>query len=251
MKHGLIPPSLHFERPNPAINFASSPFYVADRLLEWNVDAGPRRAGVSSFGIGGTNSHVVLEEAPAAAPSGASRPSSLLVWSARSESALEAATANLADHLRGHETDRLADIAYTLSVGRTAYNHRRCLVCQGHADAIDALGAARGPRLMTAVQEQRDRKVVMMFSGQGTQHVGMGFELYRDEPEFRQQLDRCAELLEPELSRDLRDILYPGRRQRGRAQTSCSIPPLPSPLCSRSSTPSPSSGLRGACARQR
>jgi len=121
LKHQVLPPSLHFEQPNPQIDFANSPFYVNTTLSEWKTNG----AGVSSFGIGGTNAHVILEEAPTPEPSGQSRPWQLLVLSAKTASALESATANLAKYLAQHPDINLADVAYTLSKGRQAFNQRR------------------------------------------------------------------------------------------------------------------------------
>ncbi|HEY0739356.1 MAG TPA: amino acid adenylation domain-containing protein, partial [Herpetosiphonaceae bacterium] len=128
LKHRQIPPSLHFESPNPQIDFARSPFYVNTTLRDWTGDTTPRRAGVSSFGIGGTNAHVVLEEAPTVERSPAIDSPQLLVLSARSDTALDAATANLATHLHQSTSCDLADVAYTLQAGRRLFDHRRALL---------------------------------------------------------------------------------------------------------------------------
>jgi acyl transferase domain-containing protein len=138
LEHRQIPPSLHFERPNPRIDFANSPVYVNDSLREW-TGPGPRRAGVSSFGFGGTNAHVVLEEAPAVALTSSSRPWHLLVLSAKTGPALEQATRNLAAWLRERSEVDLGDVAYTLLVGRQAFSRRRFVVARDAADAVDAL----------------------------------------------------------------------------------------------------------------
>jgi phthiocerol/phenolphthiocerol synthesis type-I polyketide synthase E len=212
LQHREIPPSLHFTQPNPAIDFAAGPFYVNARLAEWKEDPGtPRRAAVSSFGVGGTNAHVILEEAPAAAPPAASRPVQLLLLSARSAPALEAATDLLADALRRRPELCLADAAYTLSAGRAVFRHRRAVVCRGRDEAVARL-ASRDPAAVTsAVDEEdpRDRPVVFLFPGQGSQHAGMARGLYAAEPVFRRELDRCAELLAPHLGLDLRQVLCP------------------------------------------
>ena len=125
LEHKLLPPSVHFEQPNPRIDFASSPFFVNTELTSWTTNGGPRRAGISSFGIGGTNAHVILEEAPPQQPSGKDRQSQLLVLSAKTESALNAAAANLAEYLKSHADVNLADVAYTLQVGRRGFAYRR------------------------------------------------------------------------------------------------------------------------------
>jgi acyl transferase domain-containing protein/acyl carrier protein len=212
LEHKLIPPSLHFERPNPKIDFANTPFYVSDRLSPWEAEF-PRRAGVSSLGIGGTNAHVILQEAPAVEASGESRPWQLLLLSARTDSALEAATTNLAQHLAQHPDLNLADVAFTLQVGRKSFEHRRMLVCENVREGINALETLDAERIFTAFHKSGDRPVAFMFPGGGAQYVDMGRDLYRVEPTFRQQADRCFELLEPRLGPGLRDLLYPPAEQ--------------------------------------
>jgi phthiocerol/phenolphthiocerol synthesis type-I polyketide synthase E len=209
LKHKMIPPILHFEKANPEIDFPNSPFYVNTQLLEWKTDDIPRRAGVSSFGIGGTNAHVIMEEAPHVEVSGKSRPRKLLLLSAKTSSALETATANLVDHLKHHPDLNLADVAYTLQSGRKVFNHRRMVVCQDYDDAVNSLETLEPNLVLTSFQEPIDRDVVFIFSGQGSQYVNMGLELYKTEPVFREQVDRCSEILQPHLGLDLRDILYP------------------------------------------
>jgi amino acid adenylation domain-containing protein/non-ribosomal peptide synthase protein (TIGR01720 family) len=210
LRHRQIPPSLHFERPNPRIDFESSPFYVSSKLSDWEAPGGiPRRAAVSSFGIGGTNAHLVLEEAPPRESSEESAPHQLLLLSAKTEAALERATANLSRHLKEHPEANLADVAYTLQVGRRSFEHRRMLVCRDAEDAVRALEAGDDRRVLTSTVRAAHRPVVFMFPGQGTQYVRMGLGLYRSEPAFREEVDRCAELLAPHLGFDLRGLLYP------------------------------------------
>ncbi|HEX6287629.1 MAG TPA: beta-ketoacyl synthase N-terminal-like domain-containing protein [Herpetosiphonaceae bacterium] len=213
LKHGQIPPSLHFTQPNPQIDFASSPFYVNTSLRDWATGKTPRRAGVSSFGIGGTNAHVVLEEAPVADAAPTTRPWHLLVLSARSGTALDSATASLAAHLRRHPDADLADVTYTLQVGRRSFDHRRVLVCRDRADAIAALEPCDPQRVLSDVCSTADRPVAMMFPGQGAQYVGMGRELYEHEPVFRASVDHCCDLLIHDLGLDLRSVLYPADEQ--------------------------------------
>ena len=206
LRHRLIPPSLHFAQPNPEINFADSPFRVNTELAEW-TNGHPCRAGVSSFGIGGTNAHLILEEAPPIEPSGESRPSQLIVLSAKTSTALDRTCANLARHLEQHPDIHLADVAYTLGSGRKRFNYRRALVCRTVDDATLSLRTLNPERVDS--QESQDRSVVFMFSGQGSQYVNMASELYRFEPTFREQVDIASEILEPHLDLDLRQLLYP------------------------------------------
>jgi amino acid adenylation domain-containing protein len=199
LEHRQIPPSLHYETPNPAIDFAGSPVYVNRTLAEWRSD-GPRRAGVSSFGIGGTNAHAVLEEAPAAKTFLSSRPWHLLVLSARTEAALEAATQNLAEHFRGlrglrsQPDHNLADVAWTLQTGRKAFRHRRAVVCRETHDAAEALESLDPARVWTG-EAGEERTVAFLLSGQGSQYPGMGREIYDTEPVFRNEIDRCSEIV--------------------------------------------------------
>lgn len=215
LKHKLIPPSLHFERPNPQIGFANSPFYVNYTLAEWKTNGPPRRAGVSSFGIGGTNAHVVLEEAPAVEISSPSRPWQLLVLSAKTSLALEAATENLVDHLQQHPDQNLANVAYTLQVGRRVFDHRRTVVCQDMQGAIAALQDPK--RVLTSLRETGDpiseRPTAFLLTGLGSHYINMGRELYQVEPTFREQVDCCCTFLKPLLGLDLRDVLYPSKNQ--------------------------------------
>jgi acyl transferase domain-containing protein/acyl carrier protein len=213
LKHKQIPPSLHFIEPNPKIDFADNPFYVNTRLSEWNANGHPRRAGVSSFGIGGTNAHAILEEPPPREQSTASRPRQLLVLSAKTATALDAMTSNLADHLRQNPDINLADVAYTLHVGRRAFSHRRTLVCHDLDQAVKLLETCDPQRVFTSFSETRDRPIVFMFSGQGSQYVNMGLGLYESELTFRKQVDWCAQMLRPEIGLDLREVLYPGNEE--------------------------------------
>ena len=209
LKHRQIPPSLHYEQPNPAIDVASSPFYVNTWLADWPTDGDtPRRAGVSSFGIGGTNAHVVLEEAPEPHSGGPSRPWQLLLLSARTPAALEEATDRMAEFLTRHPKTRLADACYTLQVGRRPFLYRRALVCATPEEAAAVLLERDPERLATRRAAER-RPVVFLFPGQGAQHPGMGRDLYASESVFRRALDECAETLAPRLGCDLRTLLYP------------------------------------------
>jgi phthiocerol/phenolphthiocerol synthesis type-I polyketide synthase E len=209
LAHEELPPSLHFTRPNPEIDFAATPFFVQDRLAPWPRRGAPRRAGVSSFGIGGTNVHLVLEEAPPAPAAAPSRRWQLLVLSARTDGALAAAADRLAAHLEHHPELPLADVAHTLRVGRRPFERRLAVLAGGREEAIAAL-AQRDPRRVTSGAAPAGggaRPVAFLFPGQGAQHPGMGAELYAAEEVFRREVDRCAELLAGRLGLDLCTVL--------------------------------------------
>jgi phthiocerol/phenolphthiocerol synthesis type-I polyketide synthase E len=209
LKHTTLPPSLHFQQPNPQIDFANSPFSVNASLTAWNAGPTPRRAGVSSFGVGGTNAHMVLEEAPVMPPAGPSRPWQLLLLSAKTDTALERATDRLVDHLKQHPDLSLADIAYTLQIGRKAFRQRRMLVCRDLDDAVTALAGRDPERVLTSVQETCGRPIAFMFPGLGDHYIAMALELYQTEVVFRAAIDRSVELLKPLLDVDIRDVLHP------------------------------------------
>ncbi|HSU81916.1 MAG TPA: type I polyketide synthase, partial [Thermoanaerobaculia bacterium] len=213
LEHREIPPSLHFETPNPRIDFASSPFYVNTRLADWPAADEPRRAGVSSFGLGGTNAHVVLEEAPPPAPTGPAAAWQLLVLSARTETALDAATGRLAEWLEGHPEAELADVAHTLQVGRREFSWRRTLVCRDAAEARQALASRDPGALRTAWTESGGRApVAFLLPGVGDHYPGMARGLYDGEPVFRRELDRCLDLLQERSGEDLREVIFAGDR---------------------------------------
>ena len=209
LKHGLIPPSLHYRRPNPEIDFESSPFYVNAELSKWKQGDTPRRAGVSSFGIGGSNAHVVLEEAPTIDVTPQREFPLLLLLSARSKTALESTTERLADHLRTHTELDLADVCYTQQVGRQRFRHRRFAVARTVAEAAEALTTRDPARVFDAVHGSPGRGVAFMFPGQGAQHPRMMAGVYEHAPAFRDHLDACCTRLKPHLGFDLRDVLYP------------------------------------------
>jgi acyl transferase domain-containing protein len=222
LEHGEIPPVVHFTAPNPRIDFAASPFYVADRLVPWNPDGHPRRAGVSSFGIGGTNAHLVLEEAPAPAPSGPARPWQLIALSARTGAAADAAVARLAGHLQDHPGLPLADVAYTLREGRRVFPHRRIALVREGEDAAAILRGAVPERVARGVAGEKP-SVAFLFAGLGDHYPNMARGLYESEPVFRAEVDRCAEILRPLLDVDLREALFPGDAPSDAAPSSQAI----------------------------
>lgn len=204
LQHAEIPPLVHFQEPNPDIDFEASPFRIPRSLEEWKQSDHPRRAGVSSFGFGGTNAHVVLEEAPPPTASPSRRSHALLLLSARTRTALETSAANLAAHLRQHPEHDLFDVAFTLQVGRAAFRHRAFLVAEDRTQAAAALESAEHPGLVSAECVAGDRPIVFLLPGQGAQYAGMARELYETEPSFRTEVDHCCETLAPHLGVDLR-----------------------------------------------
>ena len=209
LKNRQIPPSLFFERPNPACEFESSPFFVNTTLREWTANGAPRRAGVSALGAGGTNAHVILEEAPNAGPSDEpARPQQLLVVSAKTPTALDAATANLARFLRDSDAP-LADVAHTLQVGRQAFAHRRAIAAVDAAEAAELLESNDPKRVATQQAGEEAPAVAFMFAGGGAQHATMGAHLYAVEPVYRAEIDRCFAFMKAEYGVDLAPLVFP------------------------------------------
>jgi amino acid adenylation domain-containing protein len=213
VQHGQFPGTLNFKTPTARFDMANSPFRVTAVPAKWPSNGQPRRAGVSAFGVGGTNAHVVLEEAPATPPAVPSDPparaAQLLVLSARSQAALEAATANLIADLKSHPDRPLADVAFTLQTGRRAFDHRRTVTATTTAEAITALEASRNKPAPALKRNASEPRVCFMFPGQGAQHVNMGRDLYDSEPLFREAVDRCASILRRDHNLDLLSVLYP------------------------------------------
>ncbi len=217
LQNGEIPPSLHYSRPNPHIDFANSPFYVNTTLSPWPQAPHPRRAGVSSFGMGGTNAHVILEEAPPISSPEKSRSVQLLVLSAKTPTALETGVTNLADFLESKPDISLPDVAYSLSVGRHHFHHRIYGVCSERTGAIEALRGHPSLKMGETLQDSQGRPVMFMFTGQGAQYVNMGHGLYQEEQLFQWEVDRCCESLRGRLTLDLRSLLFPSKENEVQA----------------------------------
>lgn len=208
LENRQIPPSLHFDTPNPLIDFASGPFRVPTELEEWPDPGHPRRAAVSALGVGGTNAHVIVEEAPAAAPD--PRPAEaprrhLLSLSARTAGALRGQAEALARHLEVHPELRLDDVAHSLRRERPALRHRLAVAAATPAEAVAALRVPQPP--VGPVPDDPPR-VVFLLPGGGTQYVGMGAGLYRDDDVYRDAVDRCARILRPVMGGEVRTALF-------------------------------------------
>ncbi|NIM12055.1 MAG: acyltransferase domain-containing protein [Candidatus Aminicenantes bacterium] len=219
LKHRVIPPAVNFESPNPKIDLENSPFYLNKGLMEWKAGEFPLRAGVSSFGIGGTNAHVVLEEWPEDRRSDGQKADGhkpqLILLSAKTQFSLDENTHNLGEYLSKHPEVTLADAAYTLQVGRAVFSHRRMLVSRDRDEAIHALLSPGCENLRNYYTELEDKPVVFMFPGLGTQYVNMGLGLYQTEPVFREEMDRCFDILDSLVDDNVKEILYPAEPTPG------------------------------------
>jgi len=212
LRHGEIPPHLHLSSPSPHIPWGQYPFRVPTELTPWPSGAKPRRAGVSSFGFSGTNAHVIVEEAPREAPRvGAPAPGPQVVpLSARSAEALRALTERVADHLET-SADPLAEIAHTAGAGRSHFGFRLAAVGSSGAEIAQSLRqslAGNPPRSVVTGSKADRPRIAFLFTGQGSQYVGMGRALYRDQPVFRAALEACDQILRPRLGESLLDLLY-------------------------------------------
>lgn len=205
-----IPANIGFDKPNPSINFADSPFHVVQDNLAWpRVPGTPRMAGVSSFGVGGTNAHVILAEPPVTAASGASRSKQLFLLSAKSKASLDAMTDNLRQWMEDNAETSLADAAFTLQVGRRHFKHRRLIVGGSHQEVARAIADKDAALMGTRELTEAAPGVVFMFPGQGSQYVNMGRDLWESEPVFKKHFDKCIHLFSKELGTDLRAIIFP------------------------------------------
>ena len=217
VKTGEIPPTLHFKTPNPKIDFANSPFFVPTELTKWSGPT-PRRAGCSAFGIGGTNTEIIIEEPPAPIVDPSSRSMHAAIISAKNPTALDAASTRLAAHLRAHPEENIADICYTLTTGRTLYPYARVVVCADGASAAEALESGDPSVVVDGTRNVATQPVTFLFSGQGSQHIFMGRELYSEEPVFRMEIDRCAKLLKKYINMDIRKLLFPQPKKESEAE---------------------------------
>ncbi len=231
LEHRKLPPSLHYQAPNPQADLSNSPFFVNASLRPWSVAPGKVRiAGVTSLGAGGTNAHLVLEEAPPR-PSQTRRDAGpqLLLLSSRSGAALDVATRNLANHLRSHSGQPLDEVAFTLMAGREAFEVRRSLVASDANSAAALLEAQDPQRVFTGKAVREPISTVFLFPGGGAQYAGMGAELYAKEPIFRDAVDACLSVVQPRLNVDLRRLMFPSPDQVAEADKQLEAPSLALP----------------------
>ena len=211
LKNKKLPASINVTEPNPMIDFPNTPFYVNLTAKDWERGETPRRAGVSSFGIGGTNAHIILEEAPGIEKNisnTSKQQNHLLLLSARTDSALENTKNRFVEFLKRNPSVDMGDVANTLSLGRKAFDRRLAFVCNGAEDAREALETFNPRRMIMHTRQSGEKSAVFMFPGIGEHYVNMAVGLYRTEPVFRKHVDNCCELLKPLLGRDLREILF-------------------------------------------
>ena len=211
LTHRQIPPSLHFSKANPEIDLANTPFYVNNRLRDWD-SVGPLRAGVMSTGMGGTNAHLVLEEAPQQSESVDRNPPYLLLLSAKSATALDQTTSRLREFLSCNRSVNMGDVAYSLRNGRKEFPNRRYLICTDRDDAIKTLGQADSQKLVCPTSDESRHPLVLLLPGIGDHYVGMAYDLYETHTFFRKEVDRCADLLKLHIGIDIREVIYPRSR---------------------------------------
>lgn len=203
-----LPATIHFESPNPKIDFNNTPFAVAARAAKWPRSPRPRLAGVSSFGVGGTNAHVVLEEAPLLGASDPAVGPQLLLLSAKTQAALDAMAHELASHLTADPTINLADVAHTLTVGRSRFAYRLCAVGETPAQSAEALVSADDARRSTRVLGSEVLPLIWMFPGQGSQYSGMGSGAYASDEAFRDAFDASLSAMSQTLDFDLKARMF-------------------------------------------
>ena len=209
MNNKLLPASLGFDKPNPAIDFENSPFFVNAKLRQWDSDV-PLKAGVSSFGVGGTNVHIILEEYPIQKKlSSSSRPVQLLMWSAKSTTSLKGYATELGKFIESQPNVPLADIAYSLNKTRDTFAHRSFLLSSNASVASQELLLNEKNTIKTSELNVAPNEIVFLFPGQGSQFSQMGINLYKSEKVYKDAVDSCADLLLEKLKVDIREILYP------------------------------------------
>lgn len=215
VRHGVIPPTLHFEQPNPELGLSETPFRISADRIDWTDSERPRIAGVSSFGFGGTNAHVIVADPRGYVPvdveerdDAVGRPI-LLPLSARTASGRDRYLADMGGYLASNPDTDIREAAYTLQEGRAAFSHRAVVVARSTEDAAAAMESGSSRHLVKGLAGTASPRVMFMFPGQGTQYPGMGRALYEQEGVFRETIDHAAGILTPVLGMDLRSLLYP------------------------------------------
>ncbi|QQS35340.1 MAG: aminotransferase class III-fold pyridoxal phosphate-dependent enzyme [Ignavibacteriales bacterium] len=222
LKNKKIPPSLNYEEPNPEIDFEDSPFFVSTKLSEWKSES-VLRAGIMSTGMGGTNAHVIIEEAPQQIKKDSSESPKIFLLSAKSDAALNDYTSSIKSYLN-HPEINLDDTAYTLQIGRKNFNHRRFFIGKNKEELLNILSDEKSKQVFSdKVQSSAKRPIVFMFPGIGDHYVGMGFDLYHNSEIFKSEVDKCADILKKYLDIDIREIIYPKDFKRESSDSSKGI----------------------------
>ena len=209
LSHKQIPPTVHFETFNPDLQMENSPFWVNTETIPFEGKEGPRRAGVTALGLGGTNAHVILEEAPPSeVKERIQKRSRVFALSAKSNDSLVRAHEKLADYLANHPDENLDDVGYTLADRRTAFPIRSAVVSTDTDETIRRLRQTAASIKKLKKPKSTERTTVFVFPGQGVQYAGMGADLYRKEPVFKEIVDYCADHLKPILGMDIRDVIF-------------------------------------------
>lgn len=210
LKNAEIPPTLGFEKPNPSIDFASSPFVVASQLTSWPDTDGPRRAAVNSLGVGGTNAHIVLEQAPDVTPVDdiSNDEPAILLFSAKHRKALDGATKRLGTAFATNSGLRTVDAAFTLHQGRVQFEHRRVAVVRDRADAVAVLSGDNPKRMFTHSAIENPVGAVFLLPGGGAQHVGMARRLFEEDARFRSFVEEGFSYLEPAIADEIRAVWF-------------------------------------------
>ncbi|MGD1700259.1 SDR family NAD(P)-dependent oxidoreductase [Dapis sp. BLCC M229] len=220
LQHQEIPPHLHFKQPNPLLDWDRLPIKIPTSLIPWSCEGKPRLAGISSFSMGGTNAHIILEEAPSIVTTQnvVERPIHLLTLSAKTEKALDELVSSYQSYLETNPELVLADVCYIASTGRAHFNHRLGVIASETKELIEKLLGWKTQAELVGVFSGKANseapKIAFLFTGQGSQYVNMGRRLYEQAPTFRQALDQCNEILQPYLEVPLLEVIYPKDAQK-------------------------------------
>lgn len=209
LHHKQIPPTVHYNSPNRHIDFSKSPFFVNDHLRSWTSDK-KRIAGVSSFGVGGTNVHIVIEEAEQASiTSGPGRPVQLFCWSAKEQTSLDLFGTKLFRYVSDHKQVNLADVSFTLNTTRRDFDLRRFCIAANEAEFTKQFEEQSWSKNTRKIRSNQSARVVFMFPGQGAQYLDMGKDLYASEEVFRQAMDEVSGIFLEETGENLIEVIFP------------------------------------------